>query len=162
NLPPSGTTTEFVSNIHNWATLPRGLQRQLGSMTLRHRQAADSNTPEFLADHPVRVLRPGTGQPILFVTQYHAHRILELDPEQSDRMLARLFDHMYAPERVYEHHWQLHDFFVWDNLAIQHARPKSAEPSEGARCLQRVTISEVSLDDILDRACAQAKQRQVE
>jgi taurine dioxygenase len=111
-----------------------------------------SGDPELVADHPVRLIHPRTGQPLLFVTQLHAHRIHQLDADQSDRLLARLFGHMYAPERVYEHRWRPHDFLLWDNLAIQHARPKTAELSDGVRSLQRVTISDSPLSEIIDRA----------
>jgi taurine dioxygenase len=161
DLPPAGTTTEFVSNIHNWATLSSDLQDLLAPMTLQHRQEPDPETGrlEYLATHPVRLSRPQTGQPILFVTQYHAHRINELNADRSNQVIGQLFDHMYAPERIYEHHWKPYDFLIWDNLAIQHSRPKPAEPSDGPRALQRITISDLSLDEIHERARHQAEQR---
>jgi taurine dioxygenase len=153
-LPPTGTTTLFTSNVANWASLPPDIQRRVEPLTSRHRGTDDpiSGKAEIIADHPVRVIHPRTGEPLLFITEYHSERINELDPEESAELLTALFAHMYAPERVYEHHWQLHDFLLWDNWDIQHSRPVEADPADGIRSLRRVTNSEKSLDAIMGRA----------
>jgi alpha-ketoglutarate-dependent taurine dioxygenase len=39
-------------------------------------------------------------------------------------LLEALFEHLYAPEdKVLAHHWRTGDLVLWDNLALQHARP---------------------------------------
>jgi len=153
-LPPAGTSTLFTSNVLAWASLSPNLQRRLEGLTVRHRDYHDpvSGLPEMVADHPARVIHPRTGQPLLFVTEYHASRILELGEAESDALLGQLFEHIYAPERVYEHRWRLYDFLLWDNYAIQHCRPVEADLADGIRSLRRVTNSARSLKDIMDRA----------
>ena len=59
--------------------------------------------PDFEAEHPVRLLHPRTGEPVLFVTEHHAERILELDEGRSREVLDRLFETLYAPDARYEH-----------------------------------------------------------
>ena len=159
-LPAAGTTTLFTSNVANWASLAPEFQRRVESLTSRHRDYHDpvSGTPEMVSDHPVRTVLPRTGKPFLFVTEFHSERILELDTDESEELLAALFTHMYAPERVYEHHWRLHDFLLWDNHAIQHCRPVQADLADGARSLRRVTNSERSLEDIMERARLHAEK----
>ena len=81
HVPPSGTATSFVSGVLAWATLPKDRQELLAPLTRadRHHSVVADDMPVFVAEHPVRLLHPRTGRPILFVTEWHAERILELD-----------------------------------------------------------------------------------
>jgi taurine dioxygenase len=175
-LPPGGSSTSFASGVHAWATLPPDRQQLLAGMTLRHRhiptvgvggspEAADEPDhplqppKEFVAEHPVRLVHPRTGQPVLFVTEYHADRVHEVDPEESDRLLREILAHMYEPENVYVHRWQLYDFLIWDNLALQHARRDEAVIVDGPRAMQRVALNEVTYPELIDRAWQQQKRR---
>jgi taurine dioxygenase len=170
-LPRGGSSTSFVSGIHAWATLPPERQRLLEGMTLRHLyipnvskvregpqrmsdQPADvlQMPKEFVAEHPVRLQHPRTGQPVLFVTEYHADRIYEVDRAESDRLLGEILAHLYAPEHVYVHQWQLFDLLLWDNLAMQHARPEEAVIADGPRAMQRVALSDVTYRELIARA----------
>ena len=153
-VPAGGSATAYVSNAHAWRTLDADLQARLAKLTLRHRHSSQitDQWPEFIADHPVRLAHPRTGEPLLYVTEHHAHRIQELEPAESERMLAALCAHIYAPENVYTHTWRPYDLVIWDNLAVQHARPAVAEPAAGARILQRVAVNEASLPEIFERA----------
>ena len=159
-LPKTDTTTAFVSGVAAWAGLSHERQVMLAPMTARHRLGVSMvpDWPEFVADKPVCMTHPRTGRPVLYVTEYHAERIHELAPGASDRILAELFAHLYAPEHVYLHTWQPHDLIVWDNLAVQHARPEVSDPAHGVRKLQRVTIGGQPFEEIL----AAARRREQE
>jgi taurine dioxygenase len=50
-------------------------------------------------------------------------RIDGMDDAASEALLEELFDHLYRPENVVEHHWRERDLVLWDNIALQHARP---------------------------------------
>jgi taurine dioxygenase len=153
-LPPEGATTAFVSSIDAWARLSPEQKSKLGSLTLHHRHVSKAVNvlPEFNADHPVRLEHPRTGEPLLYVTEYHAQRILELEPAESEALIAQLFAHLYADENVYVHQWKLNDLIVWDNFAVQHARPQAAEPQDGARAMQRVALGEATFEELIERA----------
>lgn len=153
-VPPGGSATAYVSNAYAWRTLDADRQARLASLTLRHRHSSKitDQWPVFVADHPVRLTHPRTGAPLLYVTEHHADRICELAPAESERLLADLYAHIYAPANVYTHHWRPYDLVIWDNLAVQHARPEAAERAAGKRVLQRVAVNEVSLPVILERA----------
>lgn len=153
-IPPGGSATAYVSNAHAWRTLDADRQARLSRLTLRHRHSSQITDawPEFLAEHPVRLAHPRTGAPLLYVTEHHADRLCELEPAESERLLQELYAHIYAPQNVYVHQWRPYDLVIWDNLAVQHARPAIAEPAAGARVLQRVAVNEVSLPVMLERA----------
>jgi taurine dioxygenase len=155
-VPPGGTSTTFVSNVTAWEALPEATKRDLRYATVRHFLGARPiyGWPDFIADHPLRLEHPRTGHDLLFVTEHHATRILELDETRSAAVLADLFAHLYTPERRYEHQWRVGDLLIWDNLAVQHARTRPSNPAEGERAMQRVALSEIGLDELVQRARA--------
>jgi taurine dioxygenase len=161
-IPAGGASTAFSSGVAAWADLSPQRQRDLEGMTARHghTSAISSDMPKFEADHPVRLVHPRTGKPVLFVTEYHAERIYELEPPESDRVLGELLDHLYDPSRVYVHEWRLHDLLIWDNLAVQHSRREEANLHEGRRLLQRVAHNEVEYDELIKRAWSHQKKRE--
>jgi len=145
-LPDKGTSTTYVSGAAAWRGLSSELQEELADKTLRHVYVSRMayGWPDF----------EGTGEPVLFVTEHHAERILELDEGRSREVLDRLFETLYAPDARYEHQWQLDDLLMWDNLALQHARTEHSDPAQGKRALQRVALAEVGLQELVDRARA--------
>ena len=64
--------------------------------------------------------------------------------------MQRLFAHIYAPDRKYEHVWRKGDLVIWDNYVIQHARTEEADPSHGPRVLQRVSFGEHGFADQME------------
>lgn len=154
-LPEGGTSTTFVSGVAAWRKLPADFQAELADKTLRHlyiSRMPEYGWPDFITDHPLRFEHPRTGEPILFATEHHAERILELDEAPGRAVLDRLFAVLYAPEARYQHWWELDDLVIWDNLAIQHARTEESRPSQGKRALQRVALAEVGLPELIERA----------
>ena len=154
-LPAGGTSTTFVSSAAAWDRLDPALQAELTDKRLRHvyiSQMPEYGWPDFIAEHPVRLLHPRTGRPILLVTEHHADRIVGLEADRSAALLERLYGVLYAPAAQYEHCWQLDDLLIWDNLAVQHARTKPSDPAEGRRALQRVALAEVGLQVLVERA----------
>ena len=65
-------------------------------------------------------------------------RIDGLPPEESDALLAALFDHSERPEFVYRHKWRVGDLVVWDNRCSMHARDDF--PSDQRRLMFRTTV----------------------
>jgi alpha-ketoglutarate-dependent taurine dioxygenase len=145
-LPGVSTSTSYVSNALAWTKLPAAIQDELRGRKARHYYASghemNQNWPPFEYWHPACMEHPKTGRELLFVTEHHVDRFDGLSEERGAALLQELFATLYAPERRYEHVWQEGDLVIWDNLAVQHARTRASEPSEGARILQRVAIGE--------------------
>lgn len=143
-LPQTPTSTTFVSNARGWDSLPETLRAAIGDRTARHFYDSSAEMgfdwPVFEFWHPIRLTHAASGQPLLFVTEHHVDRIEGIDDPAAAAMLRRMFAALYAPERRYEHVWRPGDLVVWDNMAVQHARTRAAEPSAGRRVMRRVQL----------------------
>jgi alpha-ketoglutarate-dependent taurine dioxygenase len=136
------TPTMFISAVDGWRTLPARLKAKIAERsavqhydvdTYRKRAAGDADvlistyqTGEDFVTTPVGFRHPRTGETILYVCQQTTQRIEGMQEDESEAVLDALFDHLYAPEKEFAHYWQQGDLVVWDNLAVQHARPNVA------------------------------------
>jgi alpha-ketoglutarate-dependent taurine dioxygenase len=96
----------------------------------------DATYPHAL--RPVLWPHRTTGEPILAGWQGQTDALLPLPDDESTELLHALFAHLYRPEHVMVHRWQPGDLLLWDNHALQHARPDVGvdEP----RTLRRVCV----------------------
>jgi alpha-ketoglutarate-dependent taurine dioxygenase len=133
------TPTMFVSAVDGWDTLPEDLRDKVKDRSAiqhydedvyRKRAAGDTDvlvstyqTGEDFVTTPIAYTHPRTGKKILYVCQQTTQRIADMPAEEGDALLEALFAHLYAPGRELAHHWQQGDLVIWDNLALQHARP---------------------------------------
>jgi taurine dioxygenase len=129
--------TMFVSAVRAWETLPDDLRaRVVGRFAIHAQDAtyqqraggdADVLVAKFANEETIRLpighRHPRTGATVLYVAQQMTQRIDGMEPEESEALLEALFDHLYRAENVVEHHWREHDLVLWDNIALQHARP---------------------------------------
>jgi len=154
-LPAVDTSTTYISNAVAWNTLSPDLQGMLRDRKARHYHQDDgkmgNDAQVFETWHPVCMPHYKTGRPLLFVTEHHVDRIEDFDQEEGAKLLQRLFAHIYAPTRQYEHIWREGDLVIWDNYAIQHARTHEANPADGRRVLQRVWFGEHGYTDQLEQ-----------
>jgi taurine dioxygenase len=81
-----------------------------------------------------------TGEEILAVWEQQTDAILPLAPDESTALLEALFEHLYQPAHRYQHEWHTGDLVLWDNHAVQHARPEVG--TEEPRTLRRVCIGD--------------------
>jgi taurine dioxygenase len=168
-MEPGGTPTLFRSNENAYETLPETTRERLSDLTamrLRFRgrrrgrlRLSDLEKEGLTLDDtvssvkPLVVAHPVTGEPFLWLTKYHTSHVCELDEDESEELLQSLFAHLDACP-VYQHDWAQFDIVVWDNLAIQHARP-DVVPT--VRTLRRVVSYEPSLIDSEDAVLADAR-----
>jgi taurine dioxygenase len=151
-IPAGGTVTCFANAVAAAADLPADLGARVESLSAR--AAVDVASPVREAGvridlgrldesypHAVRpVLWPHrlTGEPILAVWEQQTDALLPLPPDESAALLRELFTHLYRPDHVLVHHWQPGDLLVWDNHALQHARPDVGVDER--RTLRRVCV----------------------
>jgi taurine dioxygenase len=88
--------------------------------------------------HPVVRVHPETGERGLFVNPVFTSHIEGLSRLESAHVLALLYEHMTAPERVVRWRWRDGDVAVWDNRATCHY---AAADYDGARVMHRVTVA---------------------
>jgi taurine dioxygenase len=138
------SSTFYVDSMKAYARLPDELRARVEGLHALHVYGANlsgTNTAESTSGLPryVRPLvmpHPRSGVPILYINQTHTARIIELEKEESDTLLSQLLETIYRADNIYEHSWRIGDLVIWDNLALQHARPNVADV--GIRRLRRV------------------------
>ncbi len=70
--------------------------------------------------HPVIRVHPETGRKALFVNELWTERIVDLQPRESDVLLAFLYEHVKSPAFMIRWHWKPNDVALFDNRAFQH------------------------------------------
>lgn len=152
----AASPTMFVDAMAAAERLPESLRNRLDGlhvMNLWPMHLAERQRRETAPDgwpgtaHPVLKPHPRTGRPILYLNASHSDRIVELAAGESESLIQELFARLYDPANRYEHHWRHGDFIVWDNLALQHARPQV--PPGVVRTLQRVEIGSKAYEDLM-------------
>jgi taurine dioxygenase len=141
-LPPYETSTTFISTELAWRSLPKALQAELHDCTAIHHYRTEEGFIDYNISHPVRMIDPTTGEPLLYVSEFHVVEIDGLAEGRSAQVLPQLFAALYAPDRKYEHFWREGDLLVWNNRTVQHARTEVAELARGKRVMRRVQLGE--------------------
>jgi taurine dioxygenase len=145
NVEERATATSFASAVHAYKAMPQALRDRLRDMQIfnciasdNEGRARDQEIPEGSpnAVRPMVWRHPETGEELILVNYQQTICVNDLPEEESEALLFELFSYLYAPSNVYEHRWCNGDLIIWDNIALQHARP---ERVTGTRTLQRVT-----------------------
>jgi taurine dioxygenase len=158
HVVPDQTYTRFANGIRALQHLPKSVHSRLEGQTALAVISA-IQTERKLPYAPSAILpqversailpHPETGEPILYVSELQTARIGKLPEAESDALIAELFGYLYAEDNVYEHRWRNGDLVIWDNLALQHARP------DLAGCVPRVLNRIVVADKTFFELCPQ-------
>jgi len=141
--------TLFVSAKDAWETLPADLRAQVEGRFALHCQDAtekrrdntsDVLTVTFPVTHfarlPIGYQHPRLDQTVLYVCPLATDHIEGMDYDACETLLEKLFEHLYAPDKVLEHRWRQGDLVIWDNYTVQHARP-NLQMGGAARVLRK-------------------------
>jgi taurine dioxygenase len=124
-LPPVGGDTLFASMHAAYEALSEPLRTMLDGLTAVHSSRTVDEImgveriPQWTV-HPVVRTHPETGRRTLFVSGNWTTRIRELTRDESDHVLALLFDHIKSPMFQCRFHWTEGAVAFWDNRAVQH------------------------------------------
>jgi len=146
-VPSTGGNTLFANGYKAYETLPPEIKRRIEgrkalnaydydtAATKRGTRLAPS-VPSYA--HPMVRTHPATGRKALYVNRLMTVGIEGLPAQESDELLAILFEHQERREFIYEHIWCAGDLLMWDNRCTLHARTDFS-PNE-RRLMRRVTI----------------------
>jgi len=137
HVEPPTAPTLLASGTRAWESLSADLRARVESLHAVHvtgqvysRGGDDLLKPEREHEEstvkPIAYRHPRTGKTILYVSQQMTREIVELGGDESEELLQTLFSHLYDPSRLYEHSWRTGDLVIFDNIALQHARPNVA------------------------------------
>ena len=145
-IPSEGGHTKYASLYAAYDNIPDDLKRRLeGACVMQGYDYASTNRLNLDIDldnifhysQPIFVTNPGSGRKALYVSRLNTMWIEGMDRDESEAILAQLFDITEDPAIVYEHVWQPGDLVMWDNLACLHAR--TDWPEDQTRMLRRCT-----------------------
>ena len=145
-IPSRGGNTLFASGYAAYETLDPAVRNRLeGKRALHHynygsTQRGDDRGVEAFNEcaHPVFRTHEETGRKAIYVNRLMTVKILDMEAEESNRLLNILFDHAEKPEFVYSHEWRKGDVLLWDNRCSSHARTDF--PSTERRLMLRTTV----------------------
>jgi taurine dioxygenase len=89
---------------------------------------------------------------VLYCNPGYAIRINELDPAESDRVLAMLFEHQLQAQYIYTHTWTERDVLMWDHIGTLHNAIPDYGPDEHRMMLR----CQVMADRVFDAGFARA------
>lgn len=147
--PPEsgGGDTMFANMYLAYERLSEPMKRLLDGLTAVHdgehvyrgRYGINDARKTFpRSEHPVVRTHPETGRKALFVNRGFTTRIKELNRNESDALLAMLYDHAETPEYQCRFKWQPGSVAFWDNRAAMHHAMWDYFPQ--SRLAHRVTI----------------------
>ena len=148
-VEPPVPPTWFVSTVNAWQTLPDDVRARVEGLEAVHatgqRQRSDDaekllkpiRANEQSTTTPVGYRNPRTGTTMLYVSPMMTTEIVGLSEQESEDLLAELFTYIDTPENTVELEWHNGVLAIWDNLAVQHARP-DVTAADGVRTLRKV------------------------
>jgi len=120
--------------IHDFAPFRKGLRKQGKSEA--EIEAFNERYPP--AEHPVVRTHPETGRKALYVNAAFTQNIVDMEPEESTRLLKHLYVQSAIPEYQCRFRWSVNALAFWDNRASQHYAVSDYWPA--VRRMERVTI----------------------
>jgi len=149
-VPTSGGDTLFASMYAAYETLSPRMKTYLEGLTAFHSgersyrrtnrliNVDDSGRVFPSANHPVVRTHPVTKRRALFVNRNFTYRINEVSEEESDAILAYLYQHAERADFQVRFRWEPNSVALWDNRAVQHLAVWDYYPQ--TRSGHRVTI----------------------
>lgn len=152
-VPNEGGETLFANMVQAYVDLPEAIKNTLvnkkavfGSSQQLMRRCHERGYPiqipvdemEPDVEHPVIRTHPYTKQQAIFVNWAHTDRIIDMPEDESDDMLAYLYQHARQEQYIYAHHPQVGDLMVWDNAALIHSN--TDKKLQDIRVMRRVMI----------------------
>ncbi len=149
DIPSHGGDTLFANMYRAYDSLPAEIKRTLEgkqalnvydyALTERVDMSATALAEVEHARHPAVITHPVTGLRALYVSRLMTVRLEGMARDESEVVLATVFDHAERADIVYRHRWRPGDFIVWDNLASTHARTDF--PDTERRLLRRCKVA---------------------
>ena len=157
-VPPVGGDTLYADGVRAWEALSPTFQAMIAPLRSVHSAAGPYGSKGFYAQekgrtgmtilpsveaekaytHPLVRTHPVTGKKALYVNRRFTTRINGLPKDESDALLAYLFQHLENPLFQCRFAWQEGSIAFWDNRCTQHRAMWDYWPHQ--RYANRVTV----------------------
>jgi taurine dioxygenase len=132
-----GGDTIFVNGYRIYESFSERMRTLLDGLTAVHRNTGNAGRLRDEAWFPLVGIHPETGRRGLLYSAHHVQDFVELIPEESEMLLARLQQLTQKPNFALRHHWRPGSIALWDNRCVQHY---VVPDFEGSRLLYQVTV----------------------
>jgi len=152
DVPSRGGDTRFVNMRQAYEALPDETKGEIDGLKAVHyygKKRAGRRVPSLTEEqmkvtppvsHPIVRTHDETGAKALYVHETMTDYVADMDPDASEALLRRLYDHSTQnPEFQYRHQWRSGDFVIWDDRATLHAATADYEENE-KRLLYRTML----------------------
>ena len=148
--PPVGGDTLFADMYAAYDGLTDEVKEKVDGALARHSfqhnfgSRMDDATLEKFAEqypdpiHPVIPTHPETGRKGIYVNSAFTVEIVDMEPDESNRLLAHLYRQASVPEYQARFRWAVDSVAFWDNRAVQHYAAFDYTPNR--RHVERVTV----------------------
>ncbi len=146
HIPEVGGDTIWADGHAIWKGLPEDLKARIDDLYVIHDyQDALAKAGERypLVAHPAVRTHPETGEEIFWINFGLKPRFVDLAPEESRALLARLYEEVKKPEHHARFRWKRNSVALWDNRAGLHYAVR--DYGDFPRVMERVLIGS---DDI--------------
>jgi taurine dioxygenase len=143
-VPEVGGDTMWASMYLAYEGLSDKLQRFLDGLEAYHdpalhgRTAKKKGVPIESSVHPVVRRHPETGRKALFVNSAFTRYVVDMKRDESDALLALLFERIADPDIQCRFRWRKNSLAMWDNRCTQHR--VIADARGEYRRMERVTL----------------------
>ena len=103
----------------------------------------NGNLNEYSNIHPVVRTHPETGKKILYVNSMYTKRILDMEENESDEILDKIFRHQERLDFTCRFKWTENAVAIWDNRSTLHQGLTDFFPGRGLghqRVMDRIAI----------------------
>lgn len=145
-IPSKGGNTLFANSYTAYERLAPEVRNRLENRKAHNlfhygsTKKGDNNGVAAFSEavHPVFRTHEETKRKAVYVNRLMTQKIVDMDEQESQKLLQQVFDHSENPEWVYEHVWKPGDVLLWDNRCSMHARTDF--PAGERRLMLRTTI----------------------
>ncbi len=154
-VPEYGGDTTFTNLVAAYEGLSEPLRRLADGLRAEHYYGANRapqgtastagyygriDENRLVAHHPVVRVIPETGERALFVNPVFTGRIVDVNPDESRRLLELFFAQITRPAHTVRFRWDEHSVAFWDNRTTAHLGPQDLDDVDVPRVLHRVTL----------------------
>jgi alpha-ketoglutarate-dependent taurine dioxygenase len=157
-VPPFGGDTTFANLVAAYDNLSEPLRQLADTLVAEHYYGANTapqgrpanqlygalqnriHDKRLIAHHPVVRVIPETGEKALFVNPVFTGRIVNVNPDESRRLLELFFAQIQRPAHHVRFRWDAGSVAFWDNRTTSHLGPQDLDDVDVDRVLHRVTL----------------------
>jgi len=155
-IPPVGGDTMFSNMELAWDTLDEKIKDKIKNKKALHsslgaaafldnykKMKGNGNIDEYSNEHPIIRIHPETGKKILFINSMYVKKIIDMDKEESDEILSKVFTHQERLDFTCRCQWTENAVAIWDNRSVIHQGLTDFFPGRGLgyeRIMDRIAI----------------------